>query len=66
MLSDSAHEEGERTAMDVDEVEQSPEAVPRNEKNGIGDRLNAFKSVTFSFSLIYISSPSPILVFINV
>lgn len=46
ILSDSAVDENEETAMDVDEMESSPEKVPKNEKNGFSDRLSAFKSVT--------------------
>ncbi|MPC38710.1 DNA mismatch repair protein Msh3 [Portunus trituberculatus] len=40
---DSAVDENEGSAMAVDEVEPPQETVSKNEKNGISDRLNAFK-----------------------
>ena len=50
ILSDSAMDENEGTAMAVDEVQPPQKVVPKTEKNGISDRLNAFKSVPSYFS----------------
>lgn len=41
--SDPSAEENGETAMEVDEVESSPETSQKSEKNGIGNRLDSFK-----------------------
>ncbi|KAK8376623.1 hypothetical protein O3P69_009914 [Scylla paramamosain] len=57
---DSAIDENGGTAMAVDEVEPSPETVPKNEKNGINDRLNAFKNTNSSSSNSSNNQQSPL------
>lgn len=47
----TATEENGETSMDVDEVESSPDLSQKNDKNGIGSRLDSFKWVALLFCL---------------
>lgn len=45
---DPEPEENGVTSMDVDEVESSPETSQKNDKNGVGSRLDSFKNTNNS------------------